>query len=453
MPGILVRLIGGDLAALTHDALGEFVRRSRQGGVVPLRIGMTRGHLVSDPALVRHVLLDNIDNYDKRTPAFDAVRIVLGDGMLTSGGAFWKRQRRIAQPAFHGESVRHFAPIISRLARETADEWERAATAGDTVDACTDMMRVTLRIVSETLFGDDLAADATEINRVFPVILACLAKRVTDPIRPPLWVPVANNRRLRPALASLDSIVTRLIATKRRRLGAGEASQGGHRDLLTILMLARDAETGETMSDAQLRDEVMTLMIAGHETTANALSWLWYLLDRHPDEQERLRDEIAAATAGRPPTVDDLPQLPRMKAVIQETLRLYPPVWMFDRRALGPDDLAGTKVARGDLVIFCPYAIHRLPELWSDPEAFHPERFEAGREEQKNKFAYLPFSAGPRTCIGNSFAMIESQIIMGTLLARFRARLADPAPITPRPRVTLRTSRPVGLRLERAPLA
>jgi cytochrome P450 len=453
MPGILARLIGGDLAALTHDACGEFVRRSRQGGVVPLRIGLARGHLVSDPALVRHVLLDNIDNYDKHTPAFDAVRIVLGNGMLTSGGAFWKRQRRIAQPAFHGESVRHFAPIISRLALETADEWGRAAAAGDTVDACTDMMRVTLRIVSETLFGDDLAADAAEINRVFPVILACLAVRVTSPIRPPLWVPTANNRRLRPALASLDSIVTRLIATKRRRLAAGDASQGGHRDLLTILMLARDAETGETMSDAQLRDEVMTLMIAGHETTANALSWLWYLLDRHPDEQERLRDELAAATGGRPPTVEDLPQLPRMKAVIQETLRLYPPVWMFDRRALGPDDLGGTKVHKGDLVIFCPYAIHRLPELWSDSEAFRPERFEAGREEQKNKFAYLPFSAGPRTCIGNSFAMIESQIIMGTLLSRFRAQLADPAPITPRPQVTLRTSRPVELRLEQAPLA
>jgi cytochrome P450 len=453
MPGILTRLIGGDLAALTRDALGEFVSRSRQGGVMPLRIGMTRGHLVSDPALVRHVLLDNIDNYDKHTPAFDAVRIVLGNGMLTSGGAFWKRQRRIAQPAFHGESVRHFAPIISRLAIETADEWERAATAGAPVDACTDMMRVTLRIVSETLFGDDLATDAAEINRVFPVILACLAARVVAPIRPPLWIPTANNRRLRPALASLDSIVVRLIATKRRRLAAGGASQGGHRDLLTILMLARDPETGEAMSDAQLRDEVMTLMIAGHETTANALSWMWYLLDRHPEEQERLRTEISSATGGRAPAIDDLPKLPRLKAVIMETLRLYPPVWLFDRRALGSDILAGTNVAAGDLVIFCPYALHRLPHLWSDPEAFRPERFEAGREEQKNKFAYLPFSAGPRTCLGNSFAMIESQIIMGTLLSRFRARLADPAAITPLPKVTLRTSRPVVLRVERAPLA
>jgi cytochrome P450 len=452
MAGMLLKLIGGDLEALARDTLGEFCRRSRQGGIVPLRIGLTRGHLVSDPALIRRVLLENYTNYDKQTPAFDAVRVVLGEGMLTSGGAFWKRQRRIAQPAFHGESVRHFGPIMARMATECADEWEAAAGRGETVDACTDMMKVTLRIVAETLFGDDLADDADEINRVFPTILACLAARVSSPIQPPLWMPTANNRRLRPALESLNAIVERLIATKRRRLVEGTQGDAAHRDLLTILMLARDEETGESMSDRQLRDEVMTLMIAGHETTANALSWLWVLLDRHPDEQERLRSELVAATGGRAPTVDDVAKLPRLKAVISETLRLYPPVWMFDRRALGPDDLGGTKVAKGDLVIFCPYAIHRLPALWTDPEAFRPERFEPGSEEQKNKFAYLPFSAGPRTCLGNSFAMIESQIIVGTLLARFRVRLADEAPVDPQPRVTLRTSRPVVLRLEQARL-
>ena len=453
MPGILTRLIGGDLAALAADPLGEFVRRSRQGGVVPLKIGLVRGHFVSDPAVARHVLLQNSDNYDRRTPAFDALRVVLGNGLITSGGAFWKRQRRIAQPAFSSESVRNFAPVIARLAAETADDWERDAARGDPVDACTDMMRVTLRIVAEALFGDDLADDAPVINREFPVIVACLAARIASPIRPPVWLPTANNRRLRPALAALDAIVTRLIATKRRRLAEEGGPQDGHRDLLTTLMLARDAETGEAMSDAQLRDEVMTFMISGHETTATALSWLWYLLDRHPEEQDRLRDELRGVTGGRPPTVDHLSQLPRLRAVVQETLRLYPPLWMFDRRALGPDDLAGTRVAKGDLVIFCPYSSHRLPELWSDPEAFRPERFEEGHAEQKNKFAYMPFGVGPRTCIGIHLAMIEAQIIMGTLLGRFRARLADPAPITPKARVTLRPSRPVELRLERAPLA
>jgi len=451
MVGFLTTLIGGDLAALTRDPLGEFCRRSRQGGVVPLKIGLTRGHLVSDPGLIRHVLLDNIGNYDKRTPAFDAVRVVLGNGLLTSGGEFWKRQRRIAQPAFHGESVQRFGPIISRLAADCAARWEEAARAGGTTDAGTDMMKVTLRIVAEALFGDDIAESAEEVNRVFPVILSCLAARVTSPLRAPLWMPTANNRRLRPALDALDAVVERLIATKRRRLAAAATSAADHRDLLTILMAARDEETGESMSDTQLRDEVMTMMIAGHETTANALSWLWVLLDRHPDEQERLRAELLAATGGAAPAVADLPRLPRLKAVILETLRLYPPVWMFDRRALGPDVLSGTRIAAGELVIFCPYAIHRLPQLWEDPDAFRPERFDAGHKVH-NPFAYLPFSAGPRTCLGNNFAMIESQIIVGTLLSRFRVRLADPAPIRPQPRVTLRTSRPVVLRLESAPL-
>ena len=448
----IVDLVGGDLPALARDPLGEFSRRARKGAIVPLRLGLERGHLVSAPSLVRRVLLDNIDNYDKHTPGFAAVRVVLGNGMLTSDGPFWKRQRRIAQPAFHGERVRHFAPILARLAAECADAWDTAAAAGEPVDASADMMKVTLRIVAETLFGDDLAESADEVNRVFPVILACLAARVASPFRPPLWMPTAGNRRLRPALATLDGIVARLIAAKRRRLAAGQAAIPPRPDLLTILMLARDDDTGENMTDAQLRDEVMTLMIAGHETTANALAWLWVLLDRHPDEQERLRSELVAATGGRAPTVDDLGRLPRLKAVIQETLRLYPPVWTFGRRALGPDELGGTAVRRGDLVVFCPYAIHRLPDLWRDPEEFRPERFEAGREEQKNKFAYLPFSAGPRICLGASFAMLESQIIMGTLLSRFRARLADAQPLTPHAQVTLRPSRPVMLRLDRAPL-
>ena len=450
---MLLRLIAGDLPELAKDALGEFCRRSRLGGIVPLKIGLTRAHLVSDPKLIRHVLLENASNYDKHTPAYDAVRVVLGNGMFTSSGSFWKRQRRIASPAFHGESVKRFAPILVRLANECADAWQEAAEAGRPVDVCSDMMKITLRGVADTLFGDDMAASADEINRVFPTILACLAARVSSPVRPPLWMPTKNNRNLRPALAALDAIVWELIATKRRRIADGSAKDDDHADLLTILMRARDEETGESMSDAQLRDEVMTLMIAGHETTANALSWLWVLLDRHPEEQERLRAELKDVTGGHAPTIDDVPKLARLKAVIQETLRLYPPVWMFDRRAIGPDILGGTAVKKGELVIFCPYAIHRLPELWRDGEVFRPERFEAGHEEQKNKFAYLPFGAGPRICLGASFAMIESQILMGTLLSRFRGRLADLAEIRPQPRVTLRTSRAVNLQLEVAPLA
>lgn len=302
-------------------------------------------------------------------------------------------------------------------------------------------MEVTLRAVAEALFGDDLAASITGINRVFPVILDELASRMVMPLRPPLWFPTRSNRTLVPARRSLNAIVDGLIAKRRQHLPEIEAKPAHDRDLLSTLMLAKDEETGEPMSDRQLRDEVMKLLVAGHEMTASALAWAWYLLDRHPDEQERLRAELTAAIGRSGPTVDDLPSIQRFRLVISETLRLYPPVWMFDRRALGPDQFGRFTVRRGDLVIISPYGIHRNPALWTDPETFRPERFEPGREEQTNEFAFLAFGAGARQCMGMSFAMMESQIILGTLLARFRTQLWNSAEVHPRAVVTLRLER------------
>jgi len=213
--------------------------------------------------------------------------------------------------------------------------------------------------------------------------------------------------------------------------------------------MAKDEETGGSMGDEQLHDEVMTMLIAGHETTANALTWAWVLLDLHPEEQERLRLEIREVTGGEAPTVDDLPRLARLRMVFLETLRLYPPVWLIDRRAIQADRLGETSIRPGNLAIICAYAVHRLASLWPEPETFRPERFEPGKEQQKNKFAFLPFGAGPRMCMGMSFAMMESQIILGTLLNRFRIRVENAAEIRPKPKVTLRPDRPVLLRLEK----
>jgi cytochrome P450 len=447
---LLARLLGGDLPELVKDPLGIFTRLAREpGGVSPLRIGPRRAVLVSDPVKIRQVLLENFDRYDKDTPAFAAVRLALGRGLLTSSGAFWKRQRRIAQPAFHGENLKRFAPIFERLAAECAERWELARQSGEPVDAGTDMMKVTLTAVAEALFGEDLSGKAEEFNRVFPVILHGLACRTAMPIPLPMWVPSPRNRELSAALASLDAIVVEMIRKRRAVLSEISAQSSERRDLLSTLMLAKDEETSEGMSDAQLRDEVMTLLIAGHETTANALSWIWVLLHRHPDEQERLRDELYEVTGGRAPTVDDLPQLKRLRMVFMEALRLYPPVWMFDRRAVKSDRLGDAEIKPGNLVIISAYAVHRIPSLWRDPEEFRPERFEPGQEEQKNKFAYLPFGAGPRICMGMSFAMIESQIILGTLLSKFRTRLATPDTIAPQTQVTLRPDQPVLLALEK----
>ena len=450
MAAVLTRLLAGDLPELVKDPLGIFTRLARESdGLAPLRIGLRRAFLVSDPVLIRRVLLENFDLYDKDTPAFRAVRLALGQGLLTSRGTFWKRQRRIAQPAFHGENLRCFGPVFTRLAAACADKWEAARSAGRPVDAGTDMMKVTLTAVAEALFGDDLSGQAEEINRVFPVILEELAHRTASPLPAPHWVPMARNRKLKEALGSLRSIVDSLIKRRRTQLDNFATNTSRQRDLLTTLMLAKDGETSESMSNEQLHDEVMTLLIAGHETTANALAWAWVMLDLHPNEQERLHRELHEVTGGRPVAAEDLPRLPRLRMVFLETLRLYPPVWMFDRRAIQADRLAKTNIRPGDLVIISAYAVHRIPSLWADPEAFRPERFEPGKEEQKNKFAYLPFGAGPRICMGMSFAMMESQIILGTLLGRFRARLAEPGPVPPSCQVTLRPSRPVMLQLER----
>jgi cytochrome P450 len=449
MIGFLKHYLLGDLPRLRTEVLAIFTESARENAVTPLRIGPKRGLLIGDPALVRHVLVENQANYDKRTPAFRSVSVALGNGLLTSNGAFWRRQRRIAQPAFHADKLERLSPIFSRLAAECGDRWERAASEGTPVDACAEMMRTTLEGVAECLFGADLSDKAAEIYRLFPTILNELARRVTSGIALPLWIPTQGNRGLRAALREFQGIVDGMIERKRARIRQAGAEGGSSPDLLTVLISSKDEETGETMSDRQLRDEVMTMLIAGHETTANALSWIWYLLDRHPEEQEVLREEVLRELGGETPTFANIHRLKRLRMVFMEALRLYPPVWMIDRRALGADRLGETSVSKGDLVIISSYAIHRKPDLWKEPDLFRPERFEPGKEEQPNKFAYLPFGSGPRVCMGMGFAMIESQIILATLLTRFRARLWELGTILPRPIVTLRPEKPVLLRLEK----
>jgi len=449
MIGILKRYLLGDLPRLRTEVLAIFTKSARENAVTPFRIGPKRAILIGDPALVRHVLVENQANYDKCTPAFRSVSVALGNGLLTSNGAFWRRQRRIAQPAFHADKLERLAPIFSRLAAECGDRWERAASEGTPVDACAEMMRTTLEGVAECLFGADLSDKAAEIYRLFPTILNELARRVTSGIALPLWIPTQGNRRLRAVLCEFQGIVDGMIERKRARIRQAVAEGASSPDLLTVLMSSKDEESGESMSDRQLRDEVMTMLIAGHETTANALSWIWYLLDRHPEEQERLLEEVVRELGGETPSFANINRLKRLRMVFMEALRLYPPVWMIDRRALGADRLGEISVSKGDLVIISSYALHRKPDLWKDPDLFRPERFEPGHEEQTNKFAYLPFGSGPRVCMGMGFAMIESQIILATLLTRFRARLWEQSTILPRPIVTLRPEKPVLLRLEK----
>lgn len=423
----------GHLREVQRDQLG-FVLRAREGcgDVSRFRFILLPAHLLAHPDHVKHVLVDNHRAYDKQTKGFQALRLVLGNGLLTSEGDFWRRQRRIAQPAFHKERIAAFGASMVRAAEDTARAWEAVAKAGGTLDVAAEMMRLTLRIAGETLLSTDVTADAGAVGNAVGVLLTEANTRILQPVEVPLSLPTARNRRVIAALEAVESVVLRMIE-ERRRMASGRPN-----DLLTMLMEARDEETGEGMTDRQLRDEVITIFLAGHETTANALSWTFYLLSLHPGAARRMAAELHDVLGGRPPEVADLGRLPLTTAVLKESMRLYPPAWMIGRRALEGDTISGFDIPRDSLVFVSPWVTHRHPAFWPNPEGFDPERFLPERAADIPRYAYFPFGAGPRLCIGQGFAMIEAVLLLATLAQRFRLDLVPGHRVVPQPSITLR---------------
>jgi cytochrome P450 len=412
------------------DPLRLFTRAFREAGDVA-RLGLRGAMLVSHPDAIERVLVDNHRNYSKRTPGQTRLRRFLGDGLLTSNGSFWLRQRRMTQPAFHRERLEGFAATMSGAAAEMLERWKPLVERGETFDLAAEMTRLTLRIVCATLFGFDSRAETENVGRAVALRLSEFRRRVDNPLLDLMsFLPTPSNRALAAADKELDRVVYGLIAARRRAPG-GE-------DLLSMLMAARDEDTGESMDDRQLRDEVMTLFLAGFETTSNALNWTFVLLARHPEIDARLRRETAAALGGRAPALADLPRLPYSLAVIKEAMRVYPPAWIMARRAEADDVLSGCAVPKDTLVLMSPYVVHRHPAFWKHPERFAPERFLDGSADALPRFAYFPFGGGPRQCIGNAFALMEAQLILTSVVQGLRVELADSGPIVPEPTVTLR---------------
>jgi len=411
----------GSLPLVRRDPIRVFLQSFRDyGDVVRFRFGPLVAHLVSSPAGVNHVLAENNKNYGKQTRGYAALRYVLGNGLLTSEGEFWKRQRRIAQPAFHRQRIASFAAAMVRAAEECCEKLERQ------VDVHHEMMRLTLRIVGETLLGYDPSRDADQVGEALALLLRIVNQRTARLIffaRP--VIPTPENRRVRRSLAQLDEIVMRIIGERRKSPGD---------DLLSMLMEARDADTGEAMDDRQLRDEAMTIFLAGHETTANALAWTWLLLARYPAALRELREELSRVLGGRNPTADDLPRLKFTRMLLEESLRLYPPAWIIARSATGADEIGGYEIPAGSIVFVSPYVVHRHPRYWSDPEGFDPHRF----EKEPPRGAYFPFGGGPRACIGNGFAMMEAQLVLATMAQRVKFELVPGHPIEIEPSITLR---------------
>jgi cytochrome P450 len=410
----------------------------RYGDIVHMKAGPYHGFLVSDPAHIRHVLQDNARNYHK-SPLYDRLRDNLGNGLLTSEDAFWLRQRRLAQPAFHRQRIQAMADAMVGCTAQMLERWDAIASAGDTIDLVEAMMGLTQAIIVRTMFSTDLGAATEIVNRTWPIINRRIGETFwATKLETTLPLPV--NRRFWRALGELDALVYRIIADRRR--GARDEP-----DLLSMLLSARDEETGARMTDEQLRNEVMTMLLAGHETTSLALSWTYYLLARHPDVERAMVDEIDRVVGGRRPSFADLEQLVRTRRTIEESLRLYPPAWGFSRRAVGDDEIGGYRVRKGWLVFIIPFVVHRRPALWADPERFDPERFTPEREADRQKFAYIPFGGGPRGCIGNQFALVEAQLIVAAVAQRFRLRLVEGPPIRPEPLITLRPSPAIRVRL------
>ena len=416
----------GNLIQIQRDRLGLHLRCVMSADVTRLRIAWRTGWVVGTAPLAHQVLVEDADAFVKAPGLAQVGRPLLGRGLLTADGDDHRRQRKLMAPAFAPKRMQAYADVMAARAAIAADR----VHAGATIDLAEAMMALTLDIVGRTLFDVDLAGEARAVADALTDAMEYIITSITSPL-PYTW-PLPRNRRMRTAIAQLDDIVLRIIADRRAR----HVDRG---DVLSILLEARD-DDGRGLGDRELRDEIMTLMLAGHETTANLLAWTWIALDREPGVRARLEAELDEALAGRAPTYADLPRLPYTLAVLEESLRLYPPAYVVAREARRALRVGVATVEPGHIVLVPIRAIQRRPDYWPDPERFDPTRFLDGQgaAAHARRPGYLPFGAGPRVCIGNAFALTEAQLILATWAQRLRFRLIDRGPITPEPLVTLR---------------
>ena len=436
------------LLAMRRDPL-RFLERmaARHGDLAPLRVGPYKLLFINHPDLLHEVFVAKDASFHKGR-ALDQTRDVFGQGLLTSEGDFHRRQRRLIQPAFHRRRIEAYADAMAADAAATAARWQD----GQTVDIQREMMRLTLRIVARCLFSVDVEDEsAREVGQALDALIGAF-RIPPSPLRalfqklPPAHVP-PSERRARKALATLDALVYGMIAERRRTGDVGDIEERG--DLLSLLLAARDEDDGGAMSDRQARDEALTLFLAGHETTANALAWTWYLLAQNPEAEARFHAEIDEVLGDRLPGARDVPALPYTRQVFTESMRLYPPAWGFSRRAIEPVTVGGHAVEPGTGVLASQWVLHRDPRYFPDPLAFRPERWTEDFEASLPRLAYFPFGAGPRICIGMGFARMEGALLLATLGRRWRMRLVPGQRIRPQARITLRPEGGIRVVLER----
>jgi len=391
--------------------------------------GSQKFYLVTHPRDIEHVWKTHHRNYVKGAN-FQLLRPLAGNGLFLNEGDSWRTQRKLLQPAFHLPRLTAMAETITASTAAMLERWQREMVPGTPFNLEHEMMDILVDISTRTLFGSEVAGDAETVHQTITTAFSILHRRVLSPIPLPWWVPFPSHVRFLRAVASLEEVVYRLIAERRRSGAEGN-------DVLSTLLSVRD-EAGEPMPDKQIRDEVITMLVAGHESTGTSLTWTLWLLSRYPVVARRVQDELMEVLGGRPPGFADLPRLPYLSMVLKESLRLYPPFWLLTRTPLADDELAGHRIPAGSILMFSPYVTHRRPDFWPNPEAFDPERFTPERSEGRPQFAYYPFGGGPRVCIGARLAEMQSMLVLASVLQRFDFHAVSGQRVEPAAMLSLR---------------
>ena len=438
-PGPQRRALGDQLVPMSRDPLKFLLSTAREyPDIATFKLGPQRMFLLSKPEYIEDVLVANDWNFLKGR-GLQRAKKVLGKGLLTSEGNFHRRQRRLSQPAFHRQRIAAYAQVMSEYTARARDAWRE----GETRDIAQEMMQLTLAIVGKTLFDADLQNEARQIGQALTEVLelfATFSSPLTDVLDK---LPTARNRRVKRGRQRLDETIYRIVA-ERRESGTDRG------DLLSMLLLAQDTEEGSGgMSDEQLRDEVMTLFLAGHETTANALAWTWYLLSQHPEVESKMHAEIDAVLGERLPSVEDVARLEYTERVLRESMRLYPPVWVMSRRSVSACKIGGYHVPAKSIILMSQFVTHRDERYYPEAEKFDPDRWNQEARATRPRYAYFPFGGGPRLCIGEAFAWMEGILLVAVIAQKWKLRLAPGHPIKPQPLITLRPKHGMKMTIEK----
>lgn len=421
----------GNMREFQADALQFLLDNAKLGDVVRCRFGPFQLYIVNAPEGIHDVLVTDAAKYHKSRVTKTATKPVLGQGLFTNDGDFWKHQRKLVSPAFHTKRIANYAEIMVDFAELQASRW----TDGQQLDVEAEMAEITMHIISKAGFDADVDGSEAELRDAVTRVLHAIDRQFDRLIPLPYWLPTKEIREFRAANTKLQAMIEKIIADRRAGRTGGQFDDKG--DALSMLLMAQD-ENGAGMDDKQVRDEIMTLFGAGHETTAKALSWAWYVLGEYPDVAAKLRAELDSVLAGRRPTIEDLPKLLYLDQFVKEVLRLYPPAWVVTRDTIDDVTIAGVPVKKGTPIIINIYASHRNPALFPDPLTFKPERWTPDFEKSLPKSAYLPFGNGPRICIGASFSQMEAKLILAVLAQRFEMKLKPDHPVEPQDMFTLR---------------